>query len=334
MLPRRIVYAPDITPTDDRFIDLEDRAGPVEWVRLSGLPATAIERRITRPRLSRYRAAWQAARAAGDRSIVISGLPLMTGAVANALTLARKHPAHLAFAFNFTTLPNGARRAWLARSFAGVTQFTPFAAYERDLYARTFGIDPAKIKPVIWTQEAPAIAPPGPPPRRPYVCAIGGEGRDFGTLLDALARRPRGIDAIIVARPHSLTGLTLPDGVQVLSNLPFDRTWRIAVDSLGVLVPLRDEETCCGHLTLVCAKLLGVPLVTSFSKGTIEYVEDREAVLVTPPNDAVALRQAIERLGDEAAALQAAAGAAVPAETAFHDRSKWADYLADFLRAH
>lgn len=330
---RRIVFAADISPADDPFIDLGDRAGPHEWVRLSGLPANAIERRITRPRLSRYRAAWQAVRAADDRSIVISGLPLMTGAVANALAIERKRPPHLGFAFNFTDLPYGWRRKWLARSYARVTQFTPFSQFERGLYARHFDLDPDRIRPVIWTQDAPPLAPPGPPRARPYICAIGGEARDFGTLLGALARRPNGMDAIIVARPHSIGGLAVPDGVQVLSNIPFDRTWRIAADSLGVLVPLRDEETCCGHLTLVCAKLLGIPLVTSFSKGTAEYVENRAGVLVTPPREVSALVQAIERLGDDQAALRAAAEAAVPTETAFHDRAQWAEYLAAFIRA-
>ena len=144
----------------------------------------------------------------------------------------------------------------------------------------------------------------------------------------------KGMDAVIIARPHSIGALRVPDGVEILSNIPFGRTWRIAADSLGVLVPLRDEETCCGHLTLVCAKLLGIPLVTSFSRGTAEYVEDREAVLVTPPRDVGALVRAIERLADDQPHLRVAAEAAVPAETEFHDRTKWADYLAEFILSH
>ncbi len=331
---RRIVFAPDISPADDPFVDLGDRAGPVEWVRLSGLPANAIERRIRRPRLSRYRAAWQVAEAAKPGAVVISGLPRMTAAVSGALALRGKRPPHLGFAFNFTDLPVGGDRTRLARMFARVTQFTPFSAFERGLYASYFDIDPAKIAPVIWTQEAPPLAPSGLERARPYVCAIGGEARDFGTLLAALAKRPAGVDAIIIARPHSIGGLPVPEGVEVMSNIPFDVTWRIAADSLGVLVPLRNAETCCGHLTLVCAKLLGIPLVTSFSEGTAEYVEGRAGVLVTPPRDVAALRGAIERLADEQQAMRAAAEAAVLTETAFHHRSKWADYLADFINAH
>jgi len=326
-MTRRIVNVPDVSSADDPFVDLP----AFEWVRLSGLPANVIERKIRRPRLSRYRAAWAAAGAATGDAAVISHLPLMTAAVERALGLRGRTPPHLAFSFNFTKLPEGGKRQSLAKAFARVARFAVYSGYERQLYARHFDLDPARIQPVVWTQDAPELAADFPHMDGPYVCAIGGEGRDFPTLLSALARLPKGIGAVVIARPHNLEGLTIPANVRVLANLPPPRTWALAAGSLGVLVPLLSRETCCGQVTLVSAKLLGLPMVTSVSEATGEYVDGREAILQTEAGDVDALVGAIERLADEREVLKAAAVAAVPRERALHDRSIWADYVARFL---
>lgn len=323
---RRIVNVPDVSPADDRFVELD-----ADWVRLSGLPANAIERAIRRPRLSRYRAAWQAAGAAVGDAAVISHMPLMTAAVERALALRGRTPAHLAFSFNFTKLPGDPKRKSLAKAFSRVARFAVYSAYERGLYARYFDIDPARIEPVVWTQDTPELAADFPRIEGPYLCAIGGEGRDFPTLLKAFAGLPNGIGAVLIARPHSLVGLTVPSNVRVFANLPPPQTWAMANGSLGVLVPLLSRETCCGQVTLVSAKLLGLPMVTSVSEATGEYVDGRAAILQTEPGDVGALLGAIERLADDRDALRAAAISAVPHERAIHDRSIWSDYIARFL---
>lgn len=328
--PLRIVNVPDISPADDPFVDL----GAHEWVRLSGLPANALERAVRRPRVARYRAALQAALAARGRAIVVSHLPLMSAAVARALPLLGRRAPHLAFSFNFTRLPDGVRRAALARAFARIDRFAIYSRYEQALYADWFGIAPDRLRPVIWTQDVPEIAAVPLPIAAPYVCAIGGEGRDFATLLAALATRPAGLGAVVIARPHSLIGMTIPENVRIFTDLGPPETWAIAAGSVGVLVPLLSEETCCGQVTLVGAKLLGLPLVTSRAHATEDYVAGRPAVLVTPPRDVPALRAAIERLADEQASLRAAARDAIPAERAIHDRAHWADYLAAFIKDH
>lgn len=91
---------------------------------------------------------------------------------------------------------------------------------------------------------------------------------------------------VIIAKPHSLAGLLVPDNVMVLINIPLAQTWRIAQDSLGVLVPLLSRETCCGQITLVSAKLLGLPLVKILAHATREYVQGRTAVLACELGDA------------------------------------------------
>lgn len=328
--PLTIVNIPDISPADDRFVELGPEPA-VQWVRLSGLPANPIERRVRGLRLSRYRAAAQAVWAARSGGIVISHLPVMSAAVATGLRLARLAPPHLAFSFNFTTLPEGRRRDYFRKALAPIDRFAVYSQFERTLYARHFDLDPARLAPVLWTQATPVVAPaPIHVAARPYVCAVGGEGRDFAMLLEALRMTPT-VDAVLICRPQSLAGLAVPDHVRVMTDVPYADCWRIAQDSIGVLVPLRDEMTCCGHVTLVSAKLLGIPIATTFSQATIEYVEGRPAALSAAPGDPPAFARLIEELADRPAALARAARDARAHEQQIHDRALWGDYVARFI---
>lgn len=323
----------DISPADDRFTALA--RDTIDWISYSGLPTNVIERHVRGVRLSRYRAAWQAARACRSDGLLISHLPLMSAAVASAMRLLGKRAPHLAFAFNFTDLPQGRRLDYLRGAFARIDRFTVFSRFEQSLYSQHFGLDPSKITPIPWTQDVPLVQEePGLPWREPYVCALGGEGRDFAMLLDAVRRIGPGLRVVIIARPHSLVGLEIPDHVEVLTNVTPDRCWRIARDSLGVLVPLKSRRTCCGHITLVGAKQHAIPLATTFSESTVEYVEGRRAVLQCEPGDAAGYAGLIERLVEEQDELRSIAQKEQAAELQRHDRQVWADHLRDFVNAH
>lgn len=325
------INVPDISPADDAFTQLPTRH-PLNWVRLSGLPSNVLERHVRGVRVSRYRAAAQAVLAAGKDCFIISHLPLMTAAVAHLLRVRGRHVPHLGFAFNFTKLPGGWRHAYLRSALSRVDQLTVFSSYEKTLYAEHFGIDPSRFVPVIWTQGAPPVqAEPGIDLKTPYLCAIGGEGRDFALLIETAKRLEPGITMVIIARPHSLAGLSVPDNVAVLTNIPLARTWRIAQDSLGVLVPLLGRGTCCGQITLVSAKLLGVPLATTWAHATREYVQGRAAVLECEPGDVKAFAGLANRLVGDAGALRLAAQSGTDEERRIHDRSHWAEHVDAFV---
>lgn len=327
------INVPDLTPADDAFTHLVTRT-PLDWIRLSGLPSNAIERNVRGVRLSRYRAALQAAMAVQPGRFVISHLPLMSAAVSQAMAVLRRPAPHLAFAFNFTNRPDGMRLRYMRQALARVDQFTIFSHHERGLYSSLFGIEPERFVPVMWTQDAPPVqAEPGLGGDQPYLCAIGGEGRDFALLMETARRLGPAMKMVVIARPHSMAGVSVPDNVEVLFNIPLARVWRIATDSLGVLVPLTTRETCCGHITLVATKLLGLPMMTTHAYATREYVEGREAVLECEPGDATAFTALAQRLIDEQPAFRAAAQKAMPHELAVHDRRHWADHVDAFIQA-
>ncbi|QEA12484.1 glycosyltransferase family 4 protein [Comamonas flocculans] len=324
------INVPDLSPVDDAFTQLQTRH-VLRWVGLSGQPANALERRIWGVRLSRYRAAAQAALRAGPRSFVISHLPLMTAAVAHLLRLRGDVP-HLGFAFNFTRLPTGRRLQYLRGALRRVDKMVVFSRYEQGLYAEHFGIERERFQPVIWTQEPPPVqAETGLGDVRPYLCAIGDEGRDFALLMQVARRLGPTTKMVVVARSQSLTGMEVPENVTVLTNISLARTWAIANGSCGVLVPLLSRETCCGHITLVGAKLLGLPLATTRTHAAHEYVEGRAAVLLCEPGDVAEFTLHAQRMIDDAQIMRSLAKSQVARETAIHDRKHWASCLDAFI---
>lgn len=330
MKPLRIVNVPDVSP-GDAFVDLPDVDGrPVEWLAHSGLPANAIERAVRRPRLSRYRAAWQAAGDARGADMVISHLPRMTAAVEQAARLRGGRAPHLAFSFNFTDLPVGRDLARMRRAFASVERFGVYSRHEAGLYPALFGLPADRFRAMMWGQTAPAADPSAPVPDTPFVVAIGGEGRDYASIVVAARARPD-VQWLAIARPNPLFD-DAPANLAVRFNLPAPLTWGIARRAAAVIVPLRSKETCCGHITIASTQLLGLPLVTTRSHATHEYVDDTPGTTVIEPGDIDALAAAAAAAVADPAPGRTAAQSARDAIRTRYDRTAWADVIADFAR--
>ena len=309
---------------------LEDRCDDpgIAWEIHSGLPAGRLERALRHPLPARLRAAWQAAHSARRRpgAVLVSHLPRMAAAT-NAMRRALcADVPQVAFAFNFTDLPVGWRRRLMVRAFRGISEFVVFSRFEKELYGGYFGIDPDRIRFLPWAMDPPAPGPENPAGGGDYVSAVGGEARDYALLARAMARLP-GIRAVIVARPSSLAGIDLPANVTAFTNLPAPQTWRIAADSLGMIVPLRTDRTACGHITMIGAQLLGLPVVVTRSAGIVDYAREGENAVLVPAGDEDALAAAVARLVDERAAMRELgreAGAIAARENAL---AVWVDYF-------
>lgn len=328
----RVVNVADLSPVGEPFVELlsvDDR--PLEWARYSGLPANALERALPRPRVSRYRAAWQATNAARGATVLVSHLPRMSAAVADAARLRRITTPHLAFSFNFTQLPAAAARSRFRRSLASIDQFCTYTGFEADLYAEVFAIPRARFRPVRWTQDAPVPGAVHPMllPSGPFVAAVGGEGRDFAMLI-AAARALPDVPFVVIARQTPLL-MDPPANMTVHFNLPYATCWGIAARAAALLVPLRDADTCCGHITLVSARMLGLPIVTTMSRGTDEYTQGFAGTTLVPAGSVEGWVAAIRTIiADPDAARAAAATDRVEAAT-LYDRAHWGAYVGDFV---
>lgn len=311
--------------------DLSDM--PLDWRFYSSRPKSFIERVVRRPKLARIRAAWAATDRA-DRArpaLIVSHLPLATLWIAICSRLRSITTRHLAFAFNFTDMPVGVRRALMRWSFKSVDRFVVFSQAERRKYADYFGIDPSRIDYLPWVMPTPFAADDSLVEGK-YVCAVGGEGRDYATLVESVRHHPR-LKTVIVTRSYNMPSRDLPAHVQLFTELSPAAFWSIVRDSHAVILPLRDEETCCGHITLVGALRFGRPIVATRSAGISDYVEDGRNAVLVPAKDRAALSAAIIRIWDDDA-LHARLKAGIAAnDGAVSSPSVWVDYFRRYAQA-
>jgi glycosyltransferase involved in cell wall biosynthesis len=259
-------------------------------------------RKLPGPHLGRVRAALQVRMtiAHHEADLVVSHGPYTSYYVEALGRAGNRDVPHVAFAFNFTDIPQGHRLRAMQRVFPSIDRLVVYSQMERSLYAERFGVPIDRFCFMRWGV-APPLARPGPRTiDKPYVAALGGEARDFATLCDA-ARRLPSIAFVLIVRPSSLDGIAVPDNVKVHVNLPFADAWSLVWHAEAALIPLRSEQTPNGLVTLVGGMHLGKAQVVTASAGISDYVEDGKTALLVPARDGAAFAAAIERLFDNPA---------------------------------
>lgn len=217
-------------------------------------------------------------------------------------------------------------------AFADVERFCVYSGYETKLYPEVFDLPADRFRPVMWGQRAPIVDTSAAIPDRPFVVAIGGEGRDYAGIVEAARARPD-VDWIVIARPNNLFD-NAPANMSVRFNVPAPLTWGIATRSAAVVVPLRSETTCCGHITIASTQLLGLPLITTRSLATEEYVAAVPGTVVVEPANPDQLASAAAEAVETADTVAAQASAIRMLAEERYDRRAWATYIADFARDH
>lgn len=324
-----------ISPNWGFLRDVSQEPG-LTWSTHSGLPRPGLEQRIKRPHLGRYRAAYQATSEAKSHedALLVGHLPLMSAAT----NLLRRHRCPdvpmIGFSFNFTTLPTGMQRKYMRNALRGIDEFVVYSRFEQESYPAYFDLDPARFRFLPWAMDPPRPAPVNPTGLSGlYLCAIGGEGRDYALLAEVMRALPA-VDMVVVARPYSIVGVDFPDNMHVFVNLPLAQTWRIAQDSSGLVIPLISPETACGHITMVGAQLLGIPLVITRSQGISDYVQygDAATARLIGARDKADLHAAIVELCDDPVAAKQRAETARTKAQAQNALASWVAYFEDKKR--
>lgn len=328
----RIVNCAEIADPDWTFLEAPLRDLPVDWSFFHAREPSSHSGGRHSMGLARLRATWSAARCAAGNSgaVVISHLPKTTMWLAIFCRLLSVRATHIAFAFNFTRLPTGFYRTLMRWAFKGVDRFVVFSTAERACYAAYFGIDAHRIDFMPW--EMPPPTSEGPPiVTGPYICAVGGEGRDYGTLIEAVRHTPD-IPLVIVTRSYSIPHGTLPDNVTLFTELRSSDYWNVVQHAHFAVLPLLDDQTNCGHITLVGALLLERPIIASRSVGIDDYVQANVNALIVNPGAPEALRVAIRRLWDEPALRQRLHQTISAAKRESGGESRWAEYFRHLFK--
>jgi glycosyltransferase involved in cell wall biosynthesis len=255
------------------------------------------EKLTRRHNIGMLRACLNAVRRAakGPARLLITQDPRATFLCALFCRVLRVSIGHYVFSFNFPTLPLGFKLRLMRYAFRQVDQFSVHSSMERDLYSRYFGIPKDRICLRLWSIGVPAVSPKYPLQEGRYVSSIGGNGRDYRTLLEAALRLPE-IPFVLVVRPKSLVGLEVPANVKVIVNAPFEEAMNIMQHSALTVLPLSGSTVPCGHVTLVCAMHLARAVVATESAGIYDYVRSGYNGALCEPFSPDKMAQAIAEL--------------------------------------
>jgi hypothetical protein len=269
----------------------------VEWVYFDDRPVYFWERWIRRHSLGNVRACFSAARLAskGKAKLLITQEPRVTSLCALFCRLLGVRVNHYVFSLNFPALPGKWRSAMMRYSFKQIQQFSVHSSMERDLYSRHFDIPEDRIGLRLWSIGVPDVSHGGPLYKGRYVSAIGGNGRDYQTLLQAALLLPD-IPFVLVVRPENLAGMSVPSNVKAVVNAPFEEAMNAMRYSEFTVLPLSGSQVPCGHVTLVCAMHLGRAVVATDSAGIYDYVHPGYNGILCQPFSAESLAESIRCL--------------------------------------
>lgn len=298
----KVVCCAEVASPAWRWVEasLADPGVRFEFARC--VPRNALERSryFSLARLRGSLEAVRLARRTGAHALVTHGATLAAWCALFARLHGLRIPI-LAHSFNFTTLPSRVKRSVFAFALSRVDRFVVYSTVERELYAKSFSLPVERFDVVLWGVQPPEVeAPDVPIEKGDYVCALGGNARDYSTLIEAAHRLPD-VRFVLVVRPESLTGLDVPLNVKVYTNLPFGQTMNALLHSRFMVLPLVNSEVPCGHVTLVAAMHLGKAFVITDSAGVRDYVRREDNALTMAAGSVDSLTAAIERLRNDPA---------------------------------
>lgn len=262
-----------------------------------------VERVVRALNLTRIRAAFSAVSSARKKNaqMIVAHGPSLAAWCSLFARIVRLRIPIIAHSFNFAELPGLTKRLVFKHMLSKVDRLIVFSTLERRLYANVFELPESRFDVVRWGAQPPTIYPPDAPLEvGEYICAIGGNARDYRTLFEAAELLPD-IRFVCVVRPHNLKNLRFPANVSVLADLPLGKAMNVLKYSRLMVLPLLNSTVPCGHVTLVAAMHLGKPMVVTDSEGICDYVRNGYNALTVPAGSSEALADMSERLWNDAA---------------------------------
>ena len=216
--------------------------------------------------------------------------------------LRRRRPQHLMITHTLAV-----RKKMLVLDWFGVQshidRFLVYSTWQKRFIEDRWQVPPGRVTRIPFMVDAEFFAAERVTPTEaagtPMICSVGIEGRDYGTLVEAV----RGLDVRVTIAAASLwSKRTDPVWNQDVSpNVSVCRFSQAELrqvyrDSRFMVLPLHPVNFQAGVTALLEAMAMRRAVICSRVPGQTDVIVDGETGLYVPPGDPTALRSAIERL--------------------------------------
>ncbi len=220
-------------------------------------------------------------------------------AIPLALLLKFRPHARMAFIAHRLTAP---KKRWLLRwprLFSQTCRIFCYSRQQESFAVKTLKLPADKVLRIAFQVDEAFFTPSTHPQPGNGVVSVGRELRDYPTLFQALDNI--GISVTVVAsspwslRKDSTAAQVIPSNVTLRKGVSSAALRELYQQAAVVVVPLMNVDWPAGVTSLLEAQACGRPVVISASGGILDSLDFGAAVTV-PCGDAVALREAVQRL--------------------------------------
>ncbi|RUM94043.1 MAG: hypothetical protein DSZ28_05250 [Thiothrix sp.] len=322
--------------SEEVFRWIADQAdSSIEWTHFSTVQHPRLLR-IKRPFLARYITAFHAVRYAKQvqADLLISHGALMAIWVGLFKRLLGVKTRHLAWSF---TLPYYDENSMIWNSIMrfgvkNVDRFIMYSIIETKNYSKHLKLPTDRFRMIPWSMNKPKFKEESTPlVGGRYVAAMGGEGRDYKTLIQSITELPD-IKLVIVARPENVVNIDIPENVEVRTNIPYEEAMNIAWHSDFMVLPLLSDTIPCGHGSLLAQFLFNKATIVTDSIAMEGYSFPGENVLVYKAQDSNALSTQMKYLWEHPEQAKKLAEKALGFAESQCSEANTVQYFHDYLR--
>jgi glycosyltransferase involved in cell wall biosynthesis len=171
------------------------------------------------------------------------------------------------------------------------------SSWEVERNAAVFGVSPERFVFVPFPMTAAGDELPPLEGRGRRVLASGRTLCDWPLVFAAADGQPWDLEIVCAEGERSLVDrLNAGAGARVRCDIPLQAHWALLHEVAVYLLPLREAQVSSGHIRIFDATRGGAPLVAADVRGVADYVSHEETALLFPPGDALAAREAVNRL--------------------------------------
>lgn len=216
-----------------------------------------------------------------------------------------------------------------ARVQTHIREIMSYSSVQLELGAELYGLSRDHLHPLLQPVDERFFAPDGREPED-LICSVGCIAglRDYPTLVEATRNLPVRVElavgSFIQSPKHrreraelfrsAIPPESLPENVTYRMELPYLELRELYARSRFVVMPLKEVDFDAGVTTITEAMAMGKAVISSRVRGQVDVLHDGVEGIYVPPNDPVALRDAIEHLlahPEEAERMGAAGRSAV-----------------------